>query len=95
VLAGPLRGTGGVLGAEADLDEATPAKSDPDTVGHYTRPDVFAPTVDGTPELPSGPAAPHRGGRAGARPAFPEAPPPPRSGAASEPSLRALTPRTP
>ncbi|MCM3689452.1 nitrilase-related carbon-nitrogen hydrolase [Kocuria rosea] len=64
VLAGPLRGAEGVPGAEADLDEVTRAKSDLDTVGHYTRPDVFTLTVDGTPRaaVRSGGAPPGRAG---------------------------------
>lgn len=49
VLAGPLRGTGGVLVADLDLDELTRARFDLDTVGHYARPDVFTLTVNGTP----------------------------------------------
>ena len=49
VLAGPLRGTEGVLVAEVDLDELTRARFDLDTAGHYARPDVFTLTVDETP----------------------------------------------
>lgn len=49
VLAGPLRGTEGVLVADLDLDELTRAKFDLDTVGHYGRPDIFTLTVDETP----------------------------------------------
>ncbi|MFC4902757.1 carbon-nitrogen hydrolase family protein [Kocuria oceani] len=49
VLAGPLRGTEGVLVAEVDLDELTRARFDLDTVGHYARPDVFTLSVDETP----------------------------------------------
>jgi nitrilase len=41
ILAGPLRGTEGVLAAELDLADIPRGKFDLDTVGHYARPDVF------------------------------------------------------
>lgn len=46
VLAGPLRGTEGVLTAELDLDDLPRARFDFDPVGHYARPDVFRLLVD-------------------------------------------------
>jgi nitrilase len=52
VLAGPLRGTDGVLVADLDLDELPRAKFDLDTTGHYARPDVFTLTVDATSRAP-------------------------------------------
>ncbi|MDR8384021.1 Nitrilase cyanide hydratase and apolipoprotein n-acyltransferase [Pseudomonas sp. E141] len=46
VLAGPLKGTSGLLTAEIDTDELVPARYDYDVVGHYARPDVFELVVD-------------------------------------------------
>lgn len=46
VLAGPLRGTEGVLTADLDLDDLARARFDFDPVGHYSRPDVFTLLVD-------------------------------------------------
>ena len=46
VLAGPLRGSEGMLLAELDLDEIARGKFDFDVVGHYARPDVFTLSVD-------------------------------------------------
>lgn len=51
VLAGPLRGTEGILSAELDLADLTRAKFDFDPVGHYARPDIFTLTTDETPRL--------------------------------------------
>lgn len=42
VLAGPLRGSQGVLSAEIDLDDIVGARFDLDPTGHYARSDVFA-----------------------------------------------------
>lgn len=49
VLAGPLRGSEGILLATIDLDELGPARFDLDVTGHYARPDVVTLTVDETP----------------------------------------------
>ncbi|MCA9834305.1 MAG: carbon-nitrogen hydrolase family protein [Thermomicrobiales bacterium] len=46
VLAGPLRGTEGMVSAEVDLAVISQARYDLDVVGHYARPDVFQLTVD-------------------------------------------------
>ncbi len=46
VLAGPLRGSEGVLIATLDLDDITRARFDLDVVGHYARPDLFTLHVD-------------------------------------------------
>jgi len=46
VLAGPLRGSEGILTAELDLGEIARGKYDFDVVGHYARPDVFRLVVD-------------------------------------------------
>ena len=50
VLAGPLRGSEGVLSAELDLGEIARGKFDFDAVGHYARPDVFRLSVDECPK---------------------------------------------
>jgi len=50
VLAGPLRGSEGMLVAELDLDEIARGKFDFDAVGHYSRPDVFTLSVDQRPK---------------------------------------------
>ncbi|KAI5450839.1 Nitrilase [Naganishia albida] len=42
ILAGPLRGSEGVLTAELDLDTITRGKFDLDVVGHYARKDIFS-----------------------------------------------------
>ncbi|KAI0274764.1 carbon-nitrogen hydrolase [Gloeopeniophorella convolvens] len=47
VLAGPLRGSEGVLTAELDLDDVVRGKFDLDAVGHYARPDIFELRVAG------------------------------------------------
>lgn len=49
VLAGPLRGSEGMLTAGLDLDEIARGKFDFDAVGHYARPDVFTLSVDQRP----------------------------------------------
>ncbi|KAH8919288.1 nitrilase/cyanide hydratase and apolipo protein N-acyltransferase [Atractiella rhizophila] len=41
VLAGPLRGTEGVLTVEVDLEDCIRGKYDFDVTGHYARPDIF------------------------------------------------------
>ncbi|WHS57812.1 carbon-nitrogen hydrolase family protein [Pseudomonas sp. G2-4] len=46
VLAGPLKGSAGLLTAEIDTDELVRARYDYDVVGHYARPDVFELVVD-------------------------------------------------
>ncbi|WP_447791292.1 carbon-nitrogen hydrolase family protein [Pseudomonas farris] len=46
VLAGPLKGTAGLLTAEIDTEELKRARYDFDVVGHYARPDIFELTVD-------------------------------------------------
>jgi nitrilase len=46
ILAGPLRGSEGILTAELDLGEVARGKYDLDVVGHYARPDVFTLSVD-------------------------------------------------
>ncbi|MGM1063459.1 carbon-nitrogen hydrolase family protein [Saccharothrix sp. Mg75] len=51
VLAGPLRGTEGVLTAELDLRDLARARFDLDVVGHYSRPDLFTLRVDDAPRL--------------------------------------------
>lgn len=47
VLAGPLRGTAGVISAEIDLDEIVGGRFDLDSTGHYSRSDIFKLQVDG------------------------------------------------
>lgn len=42
LLAGPLRGSEGILTAELDLGRVAEARFDFDAVGHYARPDVFS-----------------------------------------------------
>ncbi|MEU8221978.1 nitrilase-related carbon-nitrogen hydrolase [Kribbella sp. NPDC048915] len=49
ILAGPLRGTEGILLAELDLDDLDRGYFDFDSVGHYARPDIFTLTVDESP----------------------------------------------
>lgn len=62
VLAGPLRGTEGILTAEIDLDDVARARFDFDATGHYARPDVFTLDVDERAKTPvSGGAEPQRG----------------------------------
>ncbi|WP_281983381.1 carbon-nitrogen hydrolase family protein [Thalassorhabdomicrobium marinisediminis] len=46
VLAGPLRGSEGLLVAECDRSAIPRARYDFDVVGHYARPDVFQLSVD-------------------------------------------------
>lgn len=51
IIAGPLRGSEGILAAELDLADLTRAKFDFDPVGHYARSDVFTLSTDETPRL--------------------------------------------
>lgn len=46
ILAGPLRGSEGILTAALDLDDITRSRFDLDVVGHYARPDIFELRVD-------------------------------------------------
>ncbi|MDR9753635.1 carbon-nitrogen hydrolase family protein [Pseudomonas sp. SZMC_28357] len=46
VLAGPLKGSTGLLTAQIDTDDLVKARYDYDVVGHYARPDVFELSVD-------------------------------------------------
>ncbi|GAA1514350.1 nitrilase-related carbon-nitrogen hydrolase [Kribbella lupini] len=48
ILAGPLRGAGGVLLAELDLEDLARGKFDFDAAGHYARPDIFTLHVNET-----------------------------------------------
>ena len=48
VLAGPLRGSEGLLTADLDLDLVAEGRFDLDVTGHYARPDVFRLDVDET-----------------------------------------------
>ncbi|KAK6463191.1 nitrilase [Scheffersomyces coipomensis] len=48
IIAGPLRGSEGLLSAEIDLNTIIEARYDFDPVGHYSRNDVFQLTVDET-----------------------------------------------
>ncbi|MFC5053452.1 nitrilase-related carbon-nitrogen hydrolase [Saccharothrix xinjiangensis] len=57
VLAGPLRGTEGVLTAELDLRDLARSRFDFDVVGHYARPDLFSLHVDETARIPGGRAS--------------------------------------
>jgi len=50
ILAGPLRDAEGVLTAYIDLDEQLLGKFDLDSVGHYSRSDIFELKVHGIPE---------------------------------------------
>lgn len=66
VLAGPLRGSEGILAAELDLDDLPRARFDFDPTGHYARPDVFTLHVDQTARATvtaTGPGNPTRNGR--------------------------------
>jgi len=50
ILAGPLRGEEGVLSAEIDIDEYFMGKFDMDSVGHYSRRDIFELNAKGVPQ---------------------------------------------
>jgi len=50
ILAGPLRGEEGVLSAEVEIDEVYMGKFDLDSVGHYSRPDIFELNAKGVPQ---------------------------------------------
>jgi len=50
LLAGPLRGTEGVLVARLDLNDIPRARFDFDPVGHYARPDLFSLVVNDRPQ---------------------------------------------
>lgn len=49
ILAGPLRDGEGVLTAQLDLADIVRGKFDLDTVGHYSRPDIFSLSVNERP----------------------------------------------
>lgn len=53
ILAGPLRGSEGILSAELDLDDIVRGKFDMDVCGHYSRDDSECrkPSISGTPSL--------------------------------------------
>lgn len=50
ILAGPLRGQEGVISAELNLDERIMGKFDLDSVGHYSRNDIFELMAHDVPE---------------------------------------------
>jgi len=49
ILSGPLRGEEGVLSADVNLDEQLMGKFDMDSVGHYSRNDIFELIAKGVP----------------------------------------------
>ena len=50
VVAGPLRGSEGLLFADLDVDATLEGKFDLDVAGHYARPDLFRLTVNEKPQ---------------------------------------------